>query len=85
MYVRFVLEAKGALIGRLLAVWRSSRARPGAIQCSGRNRGWPLLQKLMGVIVTVLVLVWIISNPAGAGNMVHDWIAGIITFFAHLA
>jgi hypothetical protein len=44
-----------------------------------------LLQKLIGVIVTVLVLVWIISNPAGAGNMVHDWIAGIITFFAHLA
>ena len=45
----------------------------------------PLLQKLIGVIVTVLILVWVISNPASAGDSVHDWIAGIITFFEHLS
>jgi uncharacterized membrane protein len=44
-----------------------------------------LLQKVAGWIVAVLVIVWIISDPATAGNTVHDWIAGIITFFEHLA
>jgi hypothetical protein len=37
------------------------------------------------VIVTVLILVWIISDPAGAGNSVHGWVSGIVTFFQHLA
>ena len=44
-----------------------------------------MLQKLIGVVVTVLVLVWVISNPASAGNSVHEWVAGIITFFEHLS
>lgn len=47
--------------------------------------GCPLLQKVAGWIVAVLVIVWIISSPAAAGNAVHGWIAGIITFFEHLA
>lgn len=44
-----------------------------------------MIGRLIGVIVTVLILVWIISDPAGAGNSVHGWVSGIVTFFQHLA
>jgi hypothetical protein len=44
-----------------------------------------LLQKTIGIIVAILIVVWIVSNPASAGNTVHDWISGIITFFHHIA
>jgi hypothetical protein len=63
------IRDEGAPIGRLAGVWE----------------GCPLLQKVAGWIVAVLVIVWIISSPAAAGNAVHGWIAGIITFFEHLA
>jgi hypothetical protein len=45
----------------------------------------PLLSKIIGVIVVVLIIVWIVSNPASAGDTVHSWISGLITFFHHLA
>ena len=35
--------------------------------------------------VAPLIVVWIVANPAGAGDAVHGWITGIITFFKHLA
>ncbi|HEY2285018.1 MAG TPA: hypothetical protein VGH88_04670 [Streptosporangiaceae bacterium] len=44
-----------------------------------------MLQRLIGAVVTLLVLVWIISSPASAGDAVHHWITGIITFFVHLS
>ena len=44
-----------------------------------------LLSRIIGIIVAVLVIVWIISNPASAGDTVHGWITGLITFFHHLA
>jgi len=44
-----------------------------------------LLQRTIGVIVAVLIVVWIVSDPAAAGNTVHSWITGIITFFRHMA
>jgi hypothetical protein len=44
-----------------------------------------VLQRVLGIIVAVLIIVWIVSNPASAGNTVHSWITGIITFFHHLA
>ena len=44
-----------------------------------------MLAKLIGWIVGVLVVVWIVSTPAGAGNDVHAWITGIVSFFQHLA
>ena len=59
--------------------------RPVLRRPVGREGKAPVLQKLIGVIVTVLVLVWVISNPASAGDSVHDWIAGLITFFEHLS
>jgi hypothetical protein len=45
----------------------------------------PLLSKIIGIIVAVLIIVWIVSNPASAGDTVHGWISGLITFFHHLA
>jgi hypothetical protein len=44
-----------------------------------------LLQRLLGIVVAILVIVWIVANPASAGDTVHTWITGILTFFRHLA
>ena len=44
-----------------------------------------MLQRALGIIVLVLIIVWIVANPASAGDTVHGWITGIITFFKHLA
>ena len=44
-----------------------------------------MLQKLLGIIVVVLIVVWIVSVPVAAGNDVHNWIAGILSFFQHLS
>jgi hypothetical protein len=35
--------------------------------------------------VAILIVVWIVANPAAAGNSVHSWIDGIITFVRHVA
>jgi hypothetical protein len=82
------IRAEDDPIGRLAVIRRRMcPAGPGGQCCPGRA-GWEgkaLLQKLIGVVITVLVLVWVISNPVSAGNAVHDWIAGIITFFEHLS
>jgi len=43
-----------------------------------------LLQKGIGIIVAIIIIVWIVSNPAGTGNSVHHWISGIVTFFHHM-
>jgi hypothetical protein len=44
-----------------------------------------LLGRILGIIVGVLIIVWIVSNPAAAGDTVHSWITGLFTFFRHLA
>jgi hypothetical protein len=44
-----------------------------------------LLARLIGFIVAILIIVWIVSNPAAAGDIVHGWITGLLTFFRHLA
>lgn len=44
-----------------------------------------MLQKTLGIAAVILIIVWIVANPAGAGDTVHTWITGIITFFKHLA
>lgn len=44
-----------------------------------------MLQRTLGWIVAILIIVWIVSNPAAAGDTVHAWINGIITFFRHMA
>jgi hypothetical protein len=42
-----------------------------------------MLSRLIGIIVTILIIVWIVSNPAG--DSVHGWITGLFTFFRHLS
>jgi hypothetical protein len=44
-----------------------------------------LVAKIIGWIIIILIVVWILSNPSGAGSTVHSWITGIISFFQHLA
>ena len=44
-----------------------------------------MLGRILGIIVGVLIIVWIVSNPAAAGDTVHSWITGLFTFFRHLA
>jgi hypothetical protein len=43
-----------------------------------------LITKIVGWIVGILIIVWIVTNPAGAGNDVHAWITDIVSFFSHL-
>jgi hypothetical protein len=44
-----------------------------------------VLKNTIGIIVAILIVVWIVASPAAAGNDVHTWITGIITFFRHIA
>ena len=44
-----------------------------------------MLMKIIGWIVGILIVVWVVSTPGGAGNDVHSWISGILSFFQHLA
>jgi hypothetical protein len=46
--------------------------------------GKAVISKIIGWIAGILVIVWIVSNPAGAGNDVHTWINDIVSFFSHL-
>jgi hypothetical protein len=51
-------------------------------------RGWEViatLSRLIGIVVAILIIVWIVSNPAAAGDTVHGWIVGLFTFFRHLS
>jgi hypothetical protein len=62
------------------------RARPGTSSVAAfERRGKRVLMKIIGWIVGVLVVVWVVSTPAGAGNDVHSWVSGILSFFQHLA
>jgi hypothetical protein len=54
-------------------------------RCSVAAEGKRVLAKITGWVVGILVVVWIVSTPAGAGNDVHSWISGILSFFQHLA
>lgn len=42
------------------------------------------MKRAIWIIVTIAIIGWIVSNPAGAGNSVHDWISGLVTFFHHM-
>ena len=44
-----------------------------------------MLAKVLGWVVGILIVVWIVSTPAGSGNDVHSWVSGILSFFQHLA
>jgi hypothetical protein len=44
-----------------------------------------VLMKIIGWLVGILIVVWVVSSPSRAGNDVHSWVAGILSFFQHLA
>jgi hypothetical protein len=44
-----------------------------------------MVAQIIGWILVILLVVWIVSNPAAAGTTVHNWIADIFSFFQHLA
>jgi len=44
-----------------------------------------MLQKAIGILIVVLIVVWIISQPAHAGDTIHGWIGAIGTFFRHVS
>jgi hypothetical protein len=39
----------------------------------------------VGWAIVLLIVIWVISNPARAGTDVHNWAADILSFFSHLA
>jgi len=44
-----------------------------------------LIGKVLSWVIIILIVVWIISDPAKAGTQVHGWIQDIVDFFTHLA
>lgn len=44
-----------------------------------------MIPRWVSVIIVILVIVWIASNPSGAGSDVHKWVNDIFTFFSHIA
>jgi hypothetical protein len=44
-----------------------------------------VVAKILTWAAVILVVVWIISNPAKAGTDIHSWIANLVTFFQSLA
>jgi hypothetical protein len=42
------------------------------------------MKRAIGILAGIVVVVWIVSNPAIAGDTVHSWVTGLITFFQHL-
>ena len=44
-----------------------------------------MLSKLIPIIVAIFIVMWIIQNPGHAGDTVHTWITGVITFMQHLS
>jgi hypothetical protein len=44
-----------------------------------------MMSRLAGWIIVILIVVWIVSNPAAAGDSVHGWAQDVVAFFTHLA
>jgi hypothetical protein len=42
------------------------------------------LQRFVGILVAVVIVVWIVSDPSAAGSTVHGWVTGIISFIQHV-
>lgn len=74
-------------VGTRSLAWGLAQARERDSCWRRSGTAWrrvKLLQKVLGILVAIVIIVWIVSDPAGAGNSVHNWISGIVTFFHHL-
>ena len=70
------------------AVWegrlgKGSRKRP-PVRVLQQEANCVVL-RVLGMALAILIIVWIVSDPVGAGDLVHGWINGIVIFFHHLA
>ena len=43
-----------------------------------------MIHKIVGWIVVILIIAWIISDPARAGTDWHIWATSMGSFFSHL-
>jgi len=42
-----------------------------------------MLRKILGAIVVIIIVIWVLSDPAAAGDDVHNWTASLIAFATH--
>jgi hypothetical protein len=62
---------------------RGGRRRPPA--CVLQQEAICVVLRVLGIAAAILIVVWVVSDPVGAGDTVHGWINQLITFFHHLA
>jgi hypothetical protein len=43
------------------------------------------MKQTITAIVVILVVIWVASDPAHAGDSVHTWLNDAVTFLRHLA
>jgi cytochrome b len=41
--------------------------------------------KMITWSLIILIVIWIFSNPTGAGSDVHRWVGDLVGFFTHVA
>lgn len=41
--------------------------------------------KILFWSIIILIVIWIFSNPTGAGSDVHKWVGDVVAFFTHTA
>lgn len=44
-----------------------------------------MIPKWVSIIILILVVIWILSDPSTAGSDVHRWVSDIFTFFSQAA
>ncbi|MEP7024010.1 MAG: hypothetical protein ABJB47_09420 [Actinomycetota bacterium] len=44
-----------------------------------------MLRRIFIIALLLMVVVWIVSNPAVAGDTVRGWINSFTTFFQHIS
>lgn len=49
-----------------------------------RKARW-MAAKILTWSIIILIVVWIFSNPAGAGSDVHKWAGDLVGFFTHVS
>lgn len=42
-----------------------------------------MIPRWISIIILILVIIWILSDPSTAGSDVHRWVNDIFTFFSH--
>jgi hypothetical protein len=43
-----------------------------------------VFSKLLTWLVVIFIIMWIVTNPGAAGDSVHHWITGALTFMQHV-